>query len=120
MGNIGRVFSLANTDREGEWIDGHWSFETPVDLDSSSIDDESLYCLPLLIRKQNPGPEDWPTITDCLLLKRLKPGASEYTRVGLLKVSLDLEDTLPPEIRWIAEYARSEGCSEDLVTLTIY
>ena len=120
MGRAGQIFSLADIDREGEWIDGHWSFETEVDLGSNLIDDESLYCLPLLVRRQNPGPEDWPTITDCLLLKRLKPGAFEYTRVGLLKVSLDLEDILPHEIRWIAEHANSKPCSRDLVTVTIY
>jgi hypothetical protein len=57
-GRIGRIFSLADTDREGEWIDGHWSFETDLDLGSNLIDDEALYCLPLLVRRQNPGPED--------------------------------------------------------------
>ena len=119
-GRIGRIFSLADTNREGEWIDGHWSFETEVDLGSILIDDGSLYCLPLLVRRQNPGPEDWPTITDCLLLKRLKPDAFEYTRVGLLKVSLDLEDILPEEIRWIAEHANSEPRLRNLVTVTIY
>lgn len=118
-GRIGRIFSLADTDQEGEWIDGHWSFETQVDFGSNLIDDESLYCLPLLVRRENPGSE-WPKITDSLLLKRLEPGAFEYTRVGLLKVSLDLEDMLPQEIRWIAEHANSEPCSRDLVTATIY
>jgi hypothetical protein len=97
-GRIGRIFSLADTSREGEWIDGHWSFETDVDLSSDSVDDKSLYCLPLLVRRQHPGPE-WPTITDSLLLKELQPGTFKYTRVGLLKVSLDLEQTRPHEIR---------------------
>ena len=101
---IGRIFSLADIDRNGEWIDGHWSFETHLDLGSGSIDDESLYCLPLLVRTQNPG--DWP---DSL----------EYTRVGLLKVSLDLKDVLPGELRWIAEHANSEPGPRDLVTVTI-
>lgn len=119
-GRIGRIFSLADTNREGGWIDGHWSFKTQVDLGSNLIDEESLYCLPLLVRKQYPGPEDWPIITDCLLLKRLKPGAFEYTRVGQLKVSLDLEDRLPQEIRWIAEHTSSKLCSRDLVTVTIF
>ena len=64
--------------------------------------------------------EAWPAVTDCLLRKRFEPGASEYTRVGLLEVSLDLEDTLPPEFRWIADIARSERLPEDLVAFTIY
>jgi hypothetical protein len=54
---IGRIFSLAGTSREGEWIYGHWSFETDVDLSSDSIDDKSVYCLPLLVLRQHPGPE---------------------------------------------------------------
>jgi hypothetical protein len=118
-GRIGRIFSFADTSREGEWIDGHWSFEIAVDLDSKSINDELLYCLPLLVRRQKPGPQS-PTITDCLLLKELRPGTFEYTRFGLLKVSLDLEHTLPHEIRWIADYVKSGPRSRDLHTVTIY
>jgi hypothetical protein len=119
-GRVGRIFSLADTDRTGEWIDGHWSFETHVDFESNLLDDESVHCLPLLVHRQNPGPEEWPSFIDCLLLKQLKPGTFEYTRLGLLKVSLDLEDRLPQEIRWIAEFANFEPCSRDLVTVTIY
>jgi hypothetical protein len=119
-GRIGRIFPLADTSRDGKWINGHWSFETFVDLYSNTIDDESLYCLPILVRRQNPGPEWWPIFADCLLLKELQPGTFEFTRVGLLKVALDLEDTLPDEIKWIVEYAESGPPSRDLHTITIY
>lgn len=118
-GRIGRILSLADTSREGEWIDGHWSFGIVVDLDSNSIDDESLYCLPPLVHRQKPEWE-WPTITDCLLLKELQPGTFGYTRVGLLKVASDLEHSLPHEIRWIAEYRNPGPRSRDLHTITIY
>jgi hypothetical protein len=118
-GRIGRIFSVADTSREGKLIDGHLSFKTVVDLGSNSVDDESLYCLPLLVRKQYTLSK-WPTITECLLLKELQPNTFEYTRVGLLKVSLDLEHTLPHEIRWIAAYANSGSRSRDLHTITIY
>lgn len=117
-GRIGHIFS--DLDQEGEWMDGHSSFETILDLGWSSIEEDSLYCLPLFARKQNPGPEHWPTIIDCLLLKQLKPGTFEFTRVGLLKVSLDLEDTLPREIRWIVEHTNSNPDARDLVTVTIF
>lgn len=92
-----------------------------MDLGSNLIDDESLFCLPLLVRRQYPGPGKWLMITDCLLLKRLKPNAFEYTRVGLLSIALDLKDMLPQEIRWIAKVANSEPCSENsFIEMTIY
>lgn len=118
-GRIGRIFSLTGRDRAGEWVGGHWSWLVQVDLYSGSDDNELLHCLPLFVRRQNPGP-DWPTFTDCLLLKQLKPGIHEYSRIGLLKVSLDLEDILPQEIKWIVEHAKSEPCLRDLVTVTIF
>jgi len=118
-GRIGRVFSLFDDQyEEGEWVDGHYSFEVILDLGLDSVDDESLHCFPLHVRTLNPG--DWPRIVDCLLLRQLKPGSSEYKRVGILKVSLELEDLLPGEIGWIVEYANSEPYSAGLDVVTIY
>ena len=101
-----------------------WSLvirDTHTDLGLNTIGCESLYCLPLLVRRQNPGPEDSPTTTDCLLLKPLTSGAYHYTRLGLFKVSLDLEHyLLPHDIRWIVECAKSDISSAKLVTVTIY
>ena len=123
-GRIGRIFSLANTDRHGVWLRDNYcySYETRMDLEPDSnhfMNEECLYCLPVLVSKLNLGPEVLSIITDCLLLKQLKPGVSEYMRVGLLKVSLAPNVELPEEIRWIAEYANSEIDSSDLVTITI-
>jgi hypothetical protein len=109
-GRIGRIFSLANTARYGVWVDDHFSHETEMDLESHSnqpMNEECFYCLPVLVRKLNSRPGDFPNITYCLLLKQLK------------QVSLRPNAVLPEEIRWIAEYANSEIDSSDLVTITI-
>ena len=115
-GRIGRIFSLTDESREGEWVNGHWSFEVHLDYFRDPIGDESLRCLPLLVRTLNPG--EYPRIVDCLLL-RPRPGSSEYKRVGLLKVSLELEDLLPGEIGWVVDHANSELCPGDLAEITI-
>jgi hypothetical protein len=113
-GKIERIFSLANPTLQGECINGHYSFQPHLDIELDLIDDGLLYCLPVLVRNEN------ATITECLLLKRLKPDASKYTRVGLLRVSLDPKHTLPQEIRWIAEYANSDPDSRDVVKVTTF
>ena len=118
VGRVGRIFSFEGRFLEGSWINGHWSFEVSLDLCLDSMDYESLYCLPVLIRKEYSF--DSSTIIDCLLLRQLKPEALDYIRVGLLKVSLDLKDKLPQEIKWITEYCNFEQCSKDLVTVTLY
>lgn len=122
-GRIERIFSQAIIAEDGIGLDDHYSHETIImDLESNSnhfMNEESLYCLPVLIRKLYSGSQDLPTITECLLLKQLKLGVSEYMRVGLLKVSLRPNDILPEEIMWIAEYAKSDIDSSDLVTIDI-
>jgi hypothetical protein len=50
---------------------------------------------------------------------QLRSGSSEYKRVGLLNVSLELEDLLAGEISWIVEYANSELYPGDLDEVTI-
>jgi len=120
-GRIGRIFSLANTARLGVLVRGHYSYTTEMDIEPNSnhfMHEECLYCLPVLVRKlYSEQPQGSPTMTDCLLLKQLKPGVREYMRLGRLSVSLDPHDLLP-EIRWIAEYANSDIDSSDLVTIT--
>jgi hypothetical protein len=122
MGRIGQIFSLANTPWQGHLRGDYPSYETEIDFDSDSnhlLDEEFLDCLPVLVRKHNRGSDAWPTTANCLLLKQLKPGVSEYMRVGILRVSLHLTAVLPEEIIWIKEYANSESDSSDLVTITI-
>jgi hypothetical protein len=121
-GRIGRIFPLANTAEQGLWRGHGRSYSTILDLDSDSnhlIDEEFLYCLPVLVRKLVAGRQDLPASIECLLLKQLKPGISEYMRIGILRVSLDPRAVLPEEIRWIAEFANSEIDSSDLVTITL-
>ena len=117
-GRLGRTFSLANDKHDvGQWIDGHSTFEWTTDINRNLIDNTTIYCLPLYVRSQNPGPEKWPVITDCLLIERFM--VDSYRRVGVLNVSLDLEDVLPQELSWIAEHAQSQPCLEypDIVKL---
>jgi hypothetical protein len=125
---IERIFSLAN--RAGDetwdetWDDGQYPYKIVMDLGSDwnhFMNEESLYCLPVLISKLYSRLEYFgtPIVTDCLLLKQLKPGVSEYMRVGLLKEPLDAYAYLPEEIRGVAGYAKSEIDSSDLVTITI-
>jgi hypothetical protein len=92
-GKIGLIFSLADPDPEGEWIDGRCSFDVHMELNTDLIDEESLHCLTLFVRNNN------ATIINCLQLELLKPSLRDYKRVVLLKVSLDLKYTLLQEIK---------------------
>ncbi|KAK3989434.1 heterokaryon incompatibility protein-domain-containing protein [Cladorrhinum sp. PSN332] len=128
-GRVGRMFPIT-VDRveEVKYIDLHLSFELDIDdwaafdLDfppERVPDQPSIFCMPLFLCRPTPGPEG-PLMAHCLLLRRIKPDGREYTRIGTLRVSLDLGYALPSEIRWIVDFGRSEVSLEDEDLVTIY
>lgn len=119
-GQVAQISTARNIDRQGIWIDGgQYSVACYHDLPGSEgydlVREGSLFCMPLLLRNQ-----DGATIADCLLLRQISPHKQDYTRFGILKVSLDLEYALPEEFLWIVKFARSELPLEYCVTVTIY
>lgn len=98
-GQIGELFHITHNSHEGDWINGCYSYEILIDVASRRIDHMSIRCMPLFAWLNGAG----HTIIECLLLQPAGKGVSSYIRTGLLKVSVDLKDTLPEEIKWVPE-----------------
>jgi hypothetical protein len=60
------------------------------------------------------------TIIECLLLQPVEERTASYIRAGLLKVSVNLKDKLPEEIKWIPEVFLSNSNTIDLETIFLY
>lgn len=114
-GRLGPVFPLTQENREGECVRGQNSYF--LHFDSTSINEDTVFCLPLLIRME--GGLDYHTVHS-LLLKQLMLDTHEYVRVGLLDITLEMDHLLPEEIKWIVHYANDEPCLVEITTVTIY
>jgi len=94
-GRIGGIFHITNENCEGEWINGCWSHQLILDLPLERINDLPIRCVPLFAWSNGAG----HTIIECLLLQPAGQGVDSYVRAGLLKISVDLKDELPGEVR---------------------
>ena len=121
-GRVGPISPATNLRNAGEQINGHWPFECVVDVvrPGTVIEDEPLFCLPLLLRSMRYRRNPAVPVAECLLLQQVSPDKQGYTRVGLLSVSLTLAYALPEGLRWIVEFADSELPLENEATVTLY
>ena len=81
-----------------------------VDPVPNLINDELLYCLPLSFRRQNPSP-DLAHMCTLSSATTVSIRCLEDSKVGLRKVSSDLEHALLQEFEWITEHAEYKSLS---------
>jgi hypothetical protein len=87
-----------------------------MDLPLGRINYLFIRCIPLFAWSNGAG----HTIIECLLLQPAGERIVSYTRAGLLKISVDLKDDLPEEVKWIPEVFLSDQYSSHLDTVFLY